>query len=67
VDEFEAFCAEHLEQLDEVAYEFFASGTLRDAIEQKVTALFPKHEVEEFTQLFWDRIQSWRETEGMPA
>jgi len=63
-DEFEEFCSEHLGQLDEVALAFFASETVRDAIAQKVEALFPEHEVEEFTGLFWDRIQSWRETEG---
>jgi hypothetical protein len=29
-----------------------------------VTALFPAHEVEEFTDLFWGRVQRWREQEG---
>jgi hypothetical protein len=24
---------------------------------QKVTALFPEHEIEPFTELFWQRIQ----------
>jgi hypothetical protein len=37
---------------------------MRDAIHQKVSALFPAHEVEEFTELFWRRIQLWREQEG---
>ena len=27
---------------------------------QKVAALFPAHEVEQFTELFWQRIQAWR-------
>ena len=31
---------------------------------QKVAAVFPPHEIEEFTELFWGRIQQWREDEG---
>ncbi|MFT5218020.1 MAG: hypothetical protein ACI9LO_000008 [Planctomycetota bacterium] len=64
VDAFEEFCVTHLAQLDEVANEFFASDVLRDAIRQKVTSLFPAHEIEKFTELFWDRIQEWRRIEG---
>lgn len=63
-ENFEAFCAKHLSHLDEVANEFFGSETVRDAIRQKVTALFPEHEIDEFTGLFWNRIQKWREQEG---
>ena len=37
---------------------------MRDAIRQKVTALFPAHEIDEFTELFWQRVQHWREQEG---
>jgi hypothetical protein len=29
-------------------------------VRQKVTALYPDHEIEEFTELFWGRIQQWR-------
>lgn len=61
VDKFEEFCATHLPHLDEVAHEFFGSGVVRDAIRQKVEALYPEHEVDEFTELFWQRIQTWRE------
>jgi hypothetical protein len=43
-----------------VALEFFGTDTARDAVRKKVAALFPAHEVEEFTGLFWDRIQQWR-------
>lgn len=64
VTEFEEFCATHLSHLDEVANEFFGSETVRNAIRQKVTALFPEHEIDEFTDLFWNRIQTWREQEG---
>jgi hypothetical protein len=64
VDAFESFCATHLSQLDEVAEEFFASQTVHDAIRQKVESLFPAHEVETFTELFWNRVQNWRRVEG---
>ena len=64
VDAFASFCATHLSQLDEVADEFFASETVHDAIKQKVESLFPAHEVEIFTELFWHRVQEWRRVEG---
>ena len=64
VDAFEAFCEQHLPHLDEVAEAFFGTDTVHDAIEQKVTALFPAHEVDAFTELFWNRIQHWRSVEG---
>jgi hypothetical protein len=64
VDEFESFCDTHLPQLDEVAYEFFASDTALDAIREKVTALYPEDEIESFTELFWSRVQKWRQQEG---
>lgn len=57
---FEEFCAKHLGHLDEVAHEFFASAEAREAIKQKVGSLFPAHEIEWFTELFWQRIQAWR-------
>lgn len=58
--QFEEFCAKHLGHLDEVAWEFFATSEARDAVRQKVAALFPAHEVDQFTELFWQRIQTWR-------
>jgi hypothetical protein len=63
-ERFTAFSDRHLVHLDEVADEFFGSDAARSAVRQKVTALFPEHEVEEFTELFWRRIQTWREAEG---
>lgn len=66
-DRFYEFCDEHLAHLDDVAYEFFGSDTVRDAIRQKVEALFPAHEIEEFTELFWQRVQEWRRVEGRLA
>ena len=64
VGDFESFCATHLTDLDERANAFFGSETMRDAIRLKVTALFPEHEIEEFTELFWTRVQNWRALEG---
>ena len=63
-ERFRDFCRTHLGHLDELAYEFFGSPTMRDAIHQKVAALFPPHEVEEFTELFFGRVEAWREQEG---
>ena len=61
---FEEFCAEHLGHLDEVAHEFFGTAVAKDAVRQKTAALFPAHEVEKFTELFWQRIQKWRSQMG---
>jgi hypothetical protein len=58
---FEEFCATHLAHLDEVAWEFFATPAAREAVKKKVAAMFPAHEVELFTELFWRRIGAWRE------
>jgi hypothetical protein len=66
-DHFLDFCDRHLGHLDEVAFEFFGSDTVRDAIHQKVEALYPSHEIDEFTELFWNRIQDWRQLEGSVA
>ena len=63
-EKFREFCQTHLGHLDELAYEFFGGDLMRDAIRQKVTALFPAHEVDEFVELFWSRVQLWREQEG---
>lgn len=63
-EKFREFCRTRLGHLDELAYAFFGSPTMRDAIHQKVSSLFPAHEVDEFTELFWGRIQLWREQEG---
>jgi hypothetical protein len=59
-DRFREFCDTHLKNLDEVAHEFFGTDIARDAVRRKVGALFPVHEVDSFTDLFWDRIQQWR-------
>lgn len=60
VDEFDEFCDTHLAHLDEALHEFFGTDVARDAVRQKVVAMYPEHEVEEFTEMFWQRIQAWR-------
>jgi len=63
-EEFEAFCDRHLFHLDDVVDEFFETDEAKDAVRQKTAALFPAHEVEKFTELFWQRIQAWRAAGG---
>lgn len=63
-DRFEAFCAQHLPHLDEVVRDFFATQAAKDAVRAKVAALFPAHEVESFTEHFWDKLQQWRRDDG---
>ena len=63
-DSFEEFCARHLPHLDAVADEFFGTEQARDAVRQKVAALFPAHEVDDFTELFYGRIQRSRAEEA---
>jgi hypothetical protein len=61
---FEEFCQKHLSHLDEVANEFFGTGAAKEAVRKKTAALFPAHEVEQFTELFWSRIQKSRADEA---
>ena len=63
--QFEEFCAKHLAHLDDVAFAFFGTQEAKDAVRLKTAALFPAHEVEKFTELFWQRIQAWRAA-GVP-
>ncbi len=62
---FEEFCKKHLGHLDQVAFDFFGSPEAKEAVRVKVAALFPEHELERFTELFWNRIQDWRR-QGCP-
>jgi hypothetical protein len=62
-ERFYEFCDKHLGNLDEVADEFFTTDIVRDAIRQKVEALYPAHEIDEFTELFWGRVQDSVRTE----
>lgn len=60
---FDAFCAEHLADLDEVAWEFFGTAEFRELVRGKVASLYPKHEIEAFTDHFFGLVQFWRKTE----
>ncbi len=40
---FEEFCHKHLSHFDELAWNFFGTAAARDAVYQKVAALFPPH------------------------
>ena len=51
----------HLSHLDEVAWEFFGTDPAKQAVRVKVEALYPPHEVDQFTELFWKRVQLWRD------
>ena len=63
-DRFLEFCHEHLGQLDEVAHEWFGTDSAREAVRKKVVALYPEDEVDEFTDLFFERIGKWRSEES---
>jgi hypothetical protein len=65
-ERFEEFCGKHLGRVDEVAYEFFGTERAKEAVRLKVAALFPAHEVDQFTEHFWASIQKWRQEEGRP-
>lgn len=57
---FNDFCEKHLPHLDQVAWDFFGTNEAKKAVHAKVSALFPEHEIETFTDYFWDKIQLWR-------
>lgn len=61
---FAEFRRTSLGHLDEVALELFGSDVVRDGVAAKVAAMFPEHEVEEFTEHFWGLIAFWRKTEA---
>ena len=63
-ERFHEFCDKHLSHLDEVALEFFGTEVAKGYVRQKVSALFPAHEVHKFTEHFWGMIQFWRKTEA---
>lgn len=63
-DRFKEFCHTHLPHLDEVVWEFFGTQQAKDLVRAKVAALYPAHEVDQFTDHFFGLIQFWRKTEG---
>lgn len=63
-EKFEDFCTTHLSHLDEVALEYMGTEPARLAVANKVTAMFPSHEVDKFTDHFWGLLGLWRKTEA---
>ena len=57
---FEDFCNDHLADLDRIAWEYFGGEAARRAIRAKVEALFPENEWDEFTNVFIERVETWR-------
>ena len=55
---------EHLTELDAIAHAYFGSEDFHAVVREKVDALFPDHEVDEFTEHFFGLVQFWRKTEG---
>jgi len=59
-ERFDEYCATHLSHLDDVTHAWFGTEEAKEAVRRKVAALFPPHEVEQFTDEFFQRIQRWR-------
>jgi hypothetical protein len=63
-EKFEEFCATHLADLDAIALDFFGTDQFKDIVRAKVTALYPAHEIDRFTDYFFGLVQFWRKTEA---
>ena len=63
-DAFAAFCEEHLSHLDQVAYDYFGTAAFKAVVREKVAALYPAHEIDQFTDHFYGLVQFWRKTEA---
>lgn len=64
---FESFCATHLGGLEKAAWEFFGTERAREIFRAKVATLYPEHEIDPFTDLFFDRVQDWRRDNPPPG
>jgi len=63
-ENFEAFCDEHLSHLDQLAYDYFGTAKFKAVVREKVAALYPAHEIDQFTDHFFGLVQFWRKTEA---
>ena len=54
---FQEFCDRHLADLDEVAADVLGGEWVREVLAEEVAAHFPAREVDEFTDLFWERFR----------
>jgi len=66
-DRFAEFTRVHLRPLERAAHAWFGSDRCRDAIRKKVAHIYPAHEVEPFTERFWQLVQQWRTDNGTLA
>ena len=60
-ERFEAFCDEHLTGLHAVAHAYFGTPRFRDIVRAKTASLYPEHEVELFSNHFFDLVGRWRD------
>ena len=63
-DRFSEFCDEHLPHLDRLALDYFGTEDFQKSVRKKVSALYPEHEIDEFTNHFFGLVQFWRKTEA---
>lgn len=60
-DRFDEFCAGQLKPLVGATVEWLGGESCRAAIRRKVAHIFPAHEVDEFSERFWQQVQVGRE------
>jgi hypothetical protein len=56
-ERFTEFCQKHLRPLEEAARAWFGSERCKDAVKKKVANMYPAHEVEEFSERFFQLVQ----------
>ena len=49
----------HLRPLERAAMGWFRSEACRQAVRVKVAHIYPAHEVDAFTERFWQLVQKW--------
>lgn len=62
-ERFDEFCAEHLAHVDDVVIDFLGTPRFKEIVREKVANIYPKHEIEEFTDHFFGLVQFWRKCE----
>jgi hypothetical protein len=62
-DAFTEFCEEHLSHLDQLALDYFSTERFQRVVREKVEALYPAHEHDQFTEHFFGLVQFWCKTE----
>jgi hypothetical protein len=59
IDAYDEFCATSLEHLDDVAHDWFTSGSFDDLLVETVRATFPAHEHEQFVAHYRGLLAAW--------